>query len=123
MKQRMSRWQRLWSSAADLDAEQMRLNAVEFGADAITDVVSGQTTTLTGVLHSVIYRAETATPMLQADLYDGSGHIDLRWMGRTRIRGINPGVSIAVHGRLVRCDGHLTMFNPNYTLLPKGGSE
>lgn len=123
MTTRLSRWQRLFSTAAELDADEMRQEAAEMGADAIEDVVSGQMTTLTGKLSAVIYRGESSVPMLEADLFDGSGHIDLKWIGRTRIRGINPGVSIAVRGRLVRSKGRLTMFNPSYTLLPKGSAE
>lgn len=120
MSRKLNWWQRFFSSAAELDAEEMRLAAAELGADAIEDVAPGQVTTLTGVLQSILYSAEDKLPMLEADLFDGSGHIDLKWIGRRRIRGIEPGVSISVQGRLVKCDDRLTMFNPLYTLLPKG---
>lgn len=123
MSVKLNWWQRMFSTAAELDAEQMRLAAAESGADAIEDVVSGQMTTLNGVLQSILYSAEDKLPMLEADLFDGSGHIDLKWIGRRRIRGIEPGVGISVRGRLVKCDGRMTMFNPIYTLLPKGSAE
>lgn len=123
MRAKLNRWQRIFSSAAELDAEQMRRTAAESGADAIEDVVSGQITTLNGVLQSILYGSEDKLPLLEADLFDGSGHVDLKWIGRRRIRGIEPGVAISVRGRLVKCDGRMTMFNPIYTLLPKGSAE
>ena len=115
-------WRRFTSTAAELDAEEMRRSSVERGADVIEDVAPGQMTTLNGVLHSVLYSAEDRLPVLEADLFDGSGHVDVKWIGRRRIRGIEPGVALSVTGRLVTCDGRLTIFNPVYTLLPRGGA-
>lgn len=117
------RWRQLFSSTEDLEAQELREESAEYGADAIADVVSGQVTTLTGVVRSLVLRPQTRVPMLEAVMYDGSGMVTLKWMGRRRIRGINPGAPIAVTGRLVRCDGELTMFNPNYTLFPKAGES
>lgn len=113
-------WRQLNSSVAELDAEQLRVDAERAGAAAIEAVGSGQIRTLKGTVQSLVYRPEVSVPMLEAELFDGSGRITLVWMGRRKIRGINPGTKMEVTGRLVRSNGRLTMFNPNYAVLPNG---
>ena len=119
----MNWWRRLFASSAELDAEAMIQQVEDAGATIIDDVTPGTITSLTGVLHSVVYRADKDYPVLDGELFDGSGTVVLRWLGRRRIQGLNPGVRLAVTGRLVRLDGRITMFNPTYTLLPNGGHE
>jgi RecG-like helicase len=113
-------WAQLNSSVAELDAQELRVDAERAGAAAIEAVNSGQVRTLKGTIQSLVYRPEVSVPMLEAELFDGSGRITLVWMGRRKIRGINPGTKMAVTGRLVRSNGRLTMFNPNYAVLPNG---
>lgn len=116
-------WQRLTSSAAELDALELRAESEEFGAAVIEEVGQGQIQTLKGTIQSMVFRPEIRVPMLEANLFDGSGTIRLVWMGRRKIRGINPGTKMTVTGRLLHHDGQLTMFNPNYAILPNGGSH
>jgi hypothetical protein len=59
-------------------------------------------------------------PTLEAELYDGSGTVTLIWLGRRRIRGIDPGRSVVVHGRLTKQDGRPTIYNPAYELRASG---
>lgn len=118
-----NRWRRLFTSNEELEAEELQEEVADYGADAIRDVVSGQLTTLTGIVRTLALRPQGNVPVLEAVMYDGSGMVTLKWLGRRRIRGVNPGIAIAVTGRLVRCDGDLTMFNPNYRLFPKVGAE
>lgn len=106
-------------SSADIDAAELRVESELFGADAIAELLSGQVTTLTGKVQSLVFRPETSVPVLEAELFDGSGTVVIKFMGRRRIQGINPGTNIAVTGRIVRCDGVMTMFNPEYKLLPR----
>lgn len=113
-------WVQLNSSVAELDAQELRVDAERAGAAAIEAVNSGQVRTLKGTIQSLVYRPEVSVPMLEAELFDGSGRITLVWMGRRKIRGINPGTRMEVTGRLVRSNGRLTMFNPNYAVLPNG---
>ena len=106
-------------SSADIDAAELRVESELFGADAIAGLLSGQVTTLTGKVQSLVFRPETSVPVLEAELFDGSGTVVIKFMGRRRIQGINPGTNIAVTGRIVQCDGVMTMFNPEYKLLPR----
>jgi RecG-like helicase len=113
-------WRELTSTTAELDAIQLRDDAERAGAAVIEQVEQGQIQTLKGTIQSLVFRPEVSVPMLEAELFDGSGRITLVWMGRRKIRGINPGTKMAVTGRLVRNNGKLTMFNPNYSVLPNG---
>ncbi len=123
MKTAREWWSEFTKTAQERDAEALREESQNSGADAIEDVVSGQLTTLTGTVQSLIYRPETNTPMFEAELFDGSGTISLLWLGRRKISGITPGINLAVTGRLVRRERRLTMFNPSYRVIPKGSSE
>ncbi|MEY3278689.1 MAG: putative nucleic acid binding OB-fold tRNA/helicase domain [Actinomycetota bacterium] len=121
MTTKMSWWRRFRSSTQELDAIKLRDEASDLGASAIENVASGQATTLTGTIRSLILRPEVTVPALEAELFDGSGHISLVWLGRRKIRGIHPGISLTVTGRLVRINGQLTMFNPNYAITSSVG--
>jgi hypothetical protein len=56
---------------------------------------------------------------LEAELYDGTATAYVVWLGRRRIEGIRPGVSLVTEGRLGDDDGgRRTMYNPAYRLLP-----
>ena len=62
-------------------------------------------------------------PALEAELYDGPGRIDLVWLGRASIPGIEPGTAVVAEGRLVVRRGRTTMFNPRYELRFAGTGE
>jgi hypothetical protein len=53
---------------------------------------------------------------LQAELFDGSASIDLVWLGRRRVAGIEPGRTIMARGRVGVHDGRLAIYNPWYEL-------
>jgi hypothetical protein len=55
-------------------------------------------------------------PALQADLCDGPGSVQLIWLGRVSIPGIEPGSTVVAEGRLGVRRGRATMFNPRYEL-------
>jgi hypothetical protein len=60
-------------------------------------------------------------PALEAELFDGSGALDLVWLGRRTIDGVEPGRRIRVEGMVCDVDGRRTMFNPRYELRPRPG--
>jgi hypothetical protein len=66
----------------------------------------------------VTLRPRGGTPSLEAQLYDGTGTVELIWLGRRRIGGIEPGRSVVAFGLITDCDGRRTMFNPLYELMP-----
>ena len=71
-----------------------------------------------GTLKTVTLRPRGGVPALEAELYDGTGSINVIWLGRRRISGIAPGRGIRVEGRIGRQEGEPIMFNPRYSLRP-----
>jgi hypothetical protein len=60
-------------------------------------------------------------PALEAEVQPGHGRpdlgqVDLVWLGRAGIPGIEPGATVVAEGRLVVRRGRTTMFNPRYEL-------
>jgi hypothetical protein len=73
------------------------------------------------VLRSVTYRPKGRVPALVAELYDGSGSIDLVWLGRRDVAGIQPGRRIVASGMVCPGQRRNTIYNPRYELAPIGG--
>ncbi|WP_226899902.1 OB-fold nucleic acid binding domain-containing protein [Nonomuraea sp. CA-141351] len=63
-------------------------------------------------------RPRGGAPALEAELYDGSDVIDLVWLGRRKIAGIEPGRTVKAEGLVSVQDGRKVMFNPRYELRP-----
>ena len=57
-------------------------------------------------------------PSLEAEVYDGSGHITLVWIGHRRLAGVDAGRTISAQGRVTCPQGRTTIFNPTYRLYP-----
>ena len=60
-------------------------------------------------------------PALEAEVQPGHGRadlgqVDLVWLGRASIPGIEPGTTVVAEGRLVVRRGRTTMCNPRYEL-------
>ena len=53
-----------------------------------------------------------------AELYDGTEGVQLVWLGRRSIPGIEPGRTVKVRGRVAIRDGQKVIYNPDYDLLP-----
>ena len=81
----------------------------------------GEFATVTGRLRAVVYTPTETVPTLDAELFDGTASIDLVWLGRRRIAGIEPGRRIKATGRVGVHDGRLAMYNPYYLLLGAPG--
>lgn len=95
--------------------------ATASGETPVADATNGERVTMSGTLASVTLRPQGPLPVLQADLFDGSGHIQVVWLGRHRILGLVPGRGIRVTGRVGGHDpAHRAVFNPHYELLAPG---
>ncbi|WP_454857372.1 OB-fold nucleic acid binding domain-containing protein [Promicromonospora soli] len=91
------------------------------GCRAVASVPTRSRGKIAGVLRSVVLRPREGVPALEAELFDGSGALDLVWLGRRTIDGIEPGRRIRVEGMVCDVDGRRTMFNPRYELRPRPG--
>jgi hypothetical protein len=105
-----------WASSADMDARELKEDAVKAGCCPIVEADDRQRVELRGSLRTVTLRPRGGVPALEAELYDGSGLITLVWLGRRRIAGIEPGRAIKVVGRVGVQHKARVMFNPRYEL-------
>ena len=53
-----------------------------------------------------------------AEVWDGNGSVNLVWVGRRTIGGIEPGVFLRARGRVTSVRGTPTIFNPAYEIVP-----
>lgn len=74
---------------------------------------------LYGVLRSVTYPPAGSTDSFSATLFDGTGSIDLIWLGRSSVPGIIPGTHLLVSGIVVDFQGALSVLNPDYQIIPE----
>jgi hypothetical protein len=75
--------------------------------------------TVQGRVRAVHAGPVSGTWSLQCELVDDSGGIKIVFLGRRSIAGIEPGTGMRVTGTIGHADGHLAIFNPVYTLLPR----
>jgi hypothetical protein len=111
----ISRW-------ANQDRDEARLPGVLAqlaGLVAINDAPDRERVIVQGTLKTVTLRPRGGVPALEAELYDGSGSINVVWLGRRRIGGIAPGRAIRVEGRIGVQDNERVMYNPRYSLRPR----
>src|ERR671920_1214454 len=99
-----------WASSADMEARELKEDAVKAGCCPIADAQDRQRVELQGTLRTVTLRPRGGVPALEAELYDGSASITLVWLGRRRIAGIEPGRSVKVEGRIGVHDNTRLMF-------------
>jgi len=112
---------RLTAGEDQLLDEELQSRTAQAGASPVSDCQVGQPVVVAGTLRAVVLRPLAGVPTLEAELYDGTGTVTLVWLGRRRIRGIDPGRALVARGRLTRREGKATVFNPAYELRASGG--
>lgn len=107
---------RLTAPIEEIEAEELREESRGEGAQQVSDLADRQQATVCGTLRTVTIQPRAGLPSLAAELYDGTGALDLIWLGRRRIPGINPGRTVVARGRVSVVDDHMVIFNPRYEL-------
>jgi amino acid transporter len=115
--------QRLIADRDLLDAEDLQAEASVASATPIADCPDHEWVTVAGVLRAVTLRPRGTSLTMEADLWDGTGSLNLIWLGRRAIRGIRPGRRIVVQGRITQIHDQRTMYNPGYELRPGPDSD
>ncbi|MEV4259074.1 OB-fold nucleic acid binding domain-containing protein [Spirillospora sp. NPDC049652] len=104
------------SSKEELEAEELQRSTGEEGATPITACAARQRACVAGTLRTVTLRPRGGAPALEAELYDGTDVVNLVWLGRRKIAGIDPGRRLRAEGLVSLQDGRKVMFNPRYEL-------
>lgn len=120
MNEQGSWWQRLrsrlFASSEQIAAEELLSETREIGAVPMADLTPGEVARVHGVVSTITFRPRQVLPLLEVDLYDGSGAISLVWLGRRQLAGIAPGRAVTAAGRVVAYRGRTAIFNPRYSL-------
>lgn len=110
------RLRRFFLSHEELEAEELRDQAHEAGAEPLAQAKVRSRVTVVGTVTSVT--SDAASGWLEAAVSDGTGSVRLVWMGRSRIECLLPGRTVRVSGRLARDHGDLVIYNPDFEILP-----
>lgn len=109
---------RLGRTDDQLEAEALSDSSDACGARHADQCCQGEVVMVQGRLRSVDLRPADSLATLVAELYDGTDTLQLIWLGRRSIPGVEPGRTIRVKGRVANRDGAKCMFNPDYELRP-----
>jgi amino acid transporter len=96
------------------------------GTPAATDgasiggLVWRQPAAVTGRVTQLTIETVAGTPSLVATISDGTGELDLLFLGRSHIGGVHLGVRMSASGMAAAHRGRLTIINPLYQLLSNG---
>lgn len=115
----VGRWfKKLTSDEGELEADTLSLNAAASGARAACDCAAGDKVEILGKVRTVALQPSDSLAAVIAEVYDGTDAVDLIWLGRRSIAGIEAGRTIRATGRIAMRDGHKAMYNPVYQLMP-----
>lgn len=109
------------ASQAEIEAGEERKETLRRGCSAVAETADRRRAQVSGVIRSVTLRPRTTVPALEAELYDGSGSLQLVWLGRRTIAGVEPGRRLRAEGLVCLQSGRRTMYNPKYELVPRPG--
>lgn len=110
---------RLIAPQHEVHAELEQERAAQLGGTPVARLEVRHPATVCGTLRSVTLRPRAGVPALVAELYDGTGSLNVVWLGRRHIAGVEPGRRVRVHGMITESEGNRAMFNPRYELVPK----
>lgn len=106
-------------SQVDIDSAKLRDDLELIGARAASECIVGQSVKVRGTIRAIRVRPQGSVPMVEAELWDGTGYITLLWLGRRQILGLTTGRILLVEGRISRGPKmQPAIYNPRYELLP-----
>ncbi len=100
-----------------LESDDLQATTRKLGATPICDAADRSIACCCGTVRSVSLRPRVdSVPAMVVDLDDGSRTMNLVWLGRRKIAGIEPGTYLKVTGRVAYIKGTPTIFNPSYEI-------
>lgn len=111
---------RIRSVAADDDlvVDDRRTADPDDGTIRVADTVDRYRATVQGRVRALTLPTTTAVTALVVEVADSTGPIQLVFVGRKAIPGIECGVILRAHGRVSIRRGHRVMYNPAYEIVP-----
>jgi hypothetical protein len=108
----------LSKTSAEHQAEVLQEQALTEGGDDLTALAPRHPAYVCGTVRTVTLPPRRSVPVLVAEVWDGKGAVNLVWIGRRTIAGIEPGVFLKARGRVAEVRGVPTIFNPAYEIVP-----
>lgn len=113
---------RFTASQGEVEDAERQSDSQKAGANSIGTCADRQVVRLAGTISTVTLSPRNGAPWLQVVMDDGSGTVNLVWMGRHAIPGVVAGAQVIVEGRISCVDGERRIYNPKYELVaPHGG--
>jgi RecG-like helicase len=84
------------------------------GTTRIGDAQARSGSKLAGVVRRITVRPVEGYESLEALISDGTGEIEVVWMGRRSIPGLSLGTRVVVEGVVAEQRGHMRMVNPTF---------
>ncbi len=100
-------------------AEVLQEQSLTEGGDDLTALAPRHAACVCGTVRTVTLPPRRSVPALVAEVWDGKGSVNLVWIGRRSIAGIEPGTFLRARGRVAEVRGVPTIFNPSYEIVPK----
>ena len=104
-----------------LEADEIRQRTISDPGAAVAcagKLVERKPATVAGTVRCITMPPRQGMPVLVAELFDGERSVNLVWIGRRRIVGIEPGVFLVADGRIAMVKGQPAIFNPTYQIVP-----
>ncbi|GGL22846.1 OB-fold nucleic acid binding domain-containing protein [Phycicoccus endophyticus] len=101
------------------DADELQEQSASEGGDDLTALAPRYPACVCGTVRTVTLPPRRSVPALVAEVWDGKGSVNLVWVGRRSIGGVEPGAFLRARGRVATHKGVPTIFNPSYEILPK----
>lgn len=114
---------RLTASDDERESDELVLRAAREGAEPVAGCGDRQRVCVSGEVRSVRVDTRGGSPVLEAEVYDGTGVLRVVFLGRRGVSGLVAGRQLTVHGRVTVADGQRTVFNPAYELLPADATQ
>jgi hypothetical protein len=113
------RFHDLGKTSVEHQADALREQSEDAGGDDLTALAPRHPAVVCGTVRTVTLPPRRSVPALVAEVWDGNGAVNLVWIGRRSIAGIEPGVFVRARGRVAQVRGVATIFNPAYEIVPK----
>lgn len=84
--------------------------------EPIADLAERSVATVAGRVAAVTVEPRNSAPRLVVRLADGTGSVDLIFVGRRVLPGVNPGSALRAQGRVQHLASGGAIFNPRYDL-------
>jgi CheY-like chemotaxis protein len=98
--------------------EQPGATGVIRGVIRIADARAGQHVTLAGTIRVTETATAGSSPLYRCVVADGTGEVDLLFLGRSRVGGLTTGTCCRAQGRAAVRSGRLALWNPRYAAGP-----